>query len=61
MKIYTVCIDPERGIYLAVSNEDHKLRAVSYTSHDAAVGILVTNNPGLNVEAVHTIETDSLK
>ena len=53
MKIFTLCIDPERGKYLAVGPfADGIYTAVSDTSREAAVGILVANTPGIVVDAV---------
>lgn len=56
MRIYTVCVDPERGRYLAVSTEDATVRAESYTSEDEAVGILIREYPGLVVEKVVSLD-----
>lgn len=56
MNIYTVCVDPERGRYLAISTEDPKMFAVSEGSF-SAVGVLVTNNPGIQIDQVIDIDT----
>ena len=61
MKIYTLCVDPERGKYLAISTEDPKVRAFSYSSEEEALGLLVKQNPGIVIEEVTSIFSAEFK
>lgn len=64
MTIYTMCIDPQSGKYLAVSAHDARVRAVSYTSSLAAVGMLVTSvtcgGEPITIEAIQEVDTTGL-
>ena len=51
-----MCVDQERGRYLAVSTEDAEVWADSHTSHDDALGKLVRNNAGITVDKVVDID-----
>ena len=60
MTIYTMCVDPERGKYLALAvGEDGWLTAISHTSEAEAIGTLVAENGEITVEAVHSVETSA--
>ena len=54
--VYLMCIDPERGGYLAISTIDPSLLVVA-GSEEAALGQLVESTPGIVVGTVHRIET----
>jgi hypothetical protein len=41
MTIYTMCVDAERGRYMAISAEDPAMKAFSHTSENEALGELV--------------------
>lgn len=56
MNIYTLCVDPERGRYLAVSTENPEMIASSYTSEDEAIGILIRENPGLVIDNIFSLD-----
>jgi hypothetical protein len=51
--ILTICIDPERGKYMAVSCQNPQdYRVVSHTSVDDAVGMLVKAVPGICIKEI---------
>ena len=59
MVIFTLCIDPERGRYIAFSSEDCELTAISHNSEEEAVGLLMINCPGLPFDAVKSVSTST--
>lgn len=52
LTIYVLCVDSERGRYLAVSTTDPSIIAVSYTNVGEAIGNLVISNPGIQIDEV---------
>lgn len=55
--IYTACVDPERGKYLAFNDEGGMIMvAESYTSADEAVGRLVSGAPDFFQVTVRHVE-----
>lgn len=63
MKIYALCIDPERGRYIAISADDETI-AFSWTSENDAVGNLVsllTNEHAVEIGPVIFIDTSDAR
>lgn len=58
MNLYVMCVDQMRGAYLAISTENPEIRAVSWSTPEAAVGELVENNPGINIGHIIRVSTD---
>ena len=58
MIIYTVCVNPESGKYLAISASDPTLRAIAYSEAEALAD-LIKKTPGITIDAVVCIETTS--
>jgi len=56
MKIYTICIDEERGRYMAFSSEDPRYREFSSTSEEEAAGKFVIMHGAENMEGVESID-----
>jgi len=56
MKIYTICIDEERGRYMAFSSEDPRCREFSSTSEEEAAGKFVIMHGVENMEGVESID-----
>jgi len=56
MIIYCMCVDPERGRYLAFFNEDPSKKVIC-DDLDAAVGRLVRENEGVTIDNVYEVET----
>jgi len=57
MTIYTLCIDPERGRYIAIGSSVPPKVAMSHRSESDAVGRLVQEAAYIEVDAVISIET----
>ena len=57
MTIYTMCVDPERGAYMAISAEDSSLKVVCGTSEEEALGRLVAQTPGIVIDKVISVDT----
>ena len=57
MVIYTMCVDAERGRYMAISTDDPDLKVLA-SSAEEALGILVRDNPGIKVDNVCSINTN---
>lgn len=56
MTIFTLCVDPERGKYLAFFGEDPIVQEVSYTSTDEAVGKLMKKAVGWPVSKIVVVD-----
>lgn len=58
MVIYTLLVDPENSVHVAFFNEDPDKISVS-CQMEAAVGMLVCNNPGVKIDNVWEIDWKS--
>ena len=56
MVIYTMCVDPERGAYMAISTDDPDCKVIC-SSEEEALGRLVRERPGIKVDNVVHIDT----
>lgn len=56
MTIYCLCVDPERGKYLAFTDEVDMRQATSYTSKCEAIGLLVADCQGITLTQVIMVE-----
>lgn len=57
MKIYTMCVDAERGRYMAISTIDPSIKVIAGSEMEA-VGNLVKQHATVVIEAVIHIDTD---
>lgn len=55
MTIFTICVDQERGCYVAFCRESPGIRAESYIGADEAVGKLVRHVKGTTASAIDEI------
>ncbi len=56
MVIYTMCVNPESGRYIAISTDDPDRRVIA-ASEAEAIGLLVESQPGIKVDNVCRIDT----
>ena len=56
MIIHCLCIDPERGKYLAYDVDDRSKRAISTNSIAEAVGLLIMAHPVKDIQVLE-VET----
>ena len=62
MTVFTMCVDPERGKYIALAvGKGGWLTAISHTSEAEAVGLLVAENGEITIEAVNSVEISTKK
>ena len=57
MTIYTMCVDPERGAYMAISCDNPDDKIICGTSEQEALGRFVESHPGVTVDKVVSVDT----
>lgn len=56
MTVFVLCINPETATYAAFCAEDPLVHSFGYGDAEAAVGRLLMQHPGLNVQNVVALE-----